>query len=477
MSFRPPRDCGGAPAVMTAGRRGMTRNAICGLVLAAITLGGCGTAPPPPIQSVAAFDLPPMRRFPAQPARPPARSNAEMADDFADLAFQLESGRDLPVFSRFEGPIRVRMTGEAPLTAREDLARLLARLRAEAGLDIRAAAAGESAEITVGFLPRRVMQARVPRAACFVAPRVGSWEEYRRARRADLDWTTLTRRERATIFIPNDTAPQEIRDCLHEELAQALGPLNDLYRLPDSVFNDDNIHTVLTGFDMLMLRVTYAPELKSGMSPGAVTGAVPRILARLNPRGQSGPATRPTETPRAYITAIETALGPGTGAERRQSAAREAVAIAEAQGWNDARAGFAWLALGRLSLSRDPLGSEGAFRQAEAIYAARPALALQRAHVDMQLAAFALSAGRADEVIFRTGRAAPQAAAAENAALLASLLMVRAAALDLAGRTSEAREVRLDSLGWARYGFGSDAEVRDRLAGIEALVPRTKTRP
>jgi len=34
-------------------------------------------------------------------------------------------------------------------------------------------------------------------------------------------------------------SPQEVRDCLHEELAQALGPLNDLYRLPDSVFNDD----------------------------------------------------------------------------------------------------------------------------------------------------------------------------------------------------------------------------------------------
>lgn len=46
------------------------------------------------------------------------------------------------------------------------------------------------------------------------------------------------------MFIPNDTSAQEIRDCLNEELAQALGPLNDLYRLSDSVFNDDNMHTV-----------------------------------------------------------------------------------------------------------------------------------------------------------------------------------------------------------------------------------------
>ena len=52
-----------------------------------------------------------------------------------------------------------------------------------------------------------------------------------------------------------------MRDCLHEELAQALGPLNDLYRLPNTVFNDDNFHSVLTGFDMTILRATYAPGL------------------------------------------------------------------------------------------------------------------------------------------------------------------------------------------------------------------------
>ena len=104
-------------------------------------------------------------------------------------------------------------------------------------------------------------------------------------------------------------------------------------------------------------------------------------------------------------------------------------------------------------------------------------LALQRAHTDMQLSAFALSAGRIGEVLTRTARAAPVAAHAENAALLASLLMVRAEALDLDGRPSEARQVRLDSLGWARYGFGSDTEVRERLAGIAALVPVMTMRP
>lgn len=445
--------------------------------VAALLLTGCGVPPSdgPERLATTISDLPPMRRFPATPASPPTRSNAEMAQDFVDLSFELESGRPLPLFTRFEEPIRVRMTGMAPSTAAEDLGRLLARLRAEAGIDI-TPVTDDRAQITVEFLPRKVMQRLVPRAACFVAPRVASWDDYRRARRADLDWATLTRRDRAAIFIPNDTAPQEVRDCLHEELAQALGPLNDLYRLPDSVFNDDNIHTVLTGFDMLILRATYAPELHSGMTSSEVAARLPDILARLNPAGERGPAARPDPTPRAYSEAIETALGPGTFGGRRREAARQAVEIAQSHGWRDARAGFAWLALGRLSLGHDTETAALAFHEAAAIYESQPDLALQSAHSDMQLSAFALSSGRAEEVILRTNRALPLAAKAENAALLASLLMVKAEALDLVGRSSEAQQVRLDSLGWARYGFSSDAEVAARLLNIAALSPATRMR-
>ena len=123
-----------------------------------------------------------------------------------------------------------------------------------------------AASITVEFIPGSDLHAFAPDAACFAAPRVGSWADYRRATAADLDWTTYQHRRQAAIFIPTGVAPQEVRDCLHEELAQTLGPLNDLYRLPDSVFDDDNIQTILTGFDMLMLRATYAPELAPGMS-------------------------------------------------------------------------------------------------------------------------------------------------------------------------------------------------------------------
>jgi hypothetical protein len=306
-----------------------------------------------------------------------------------------------------------------------------------------------------------------------VAPRVSSWSEYRAARRSDrVDWGKLEWREQMAVFVPSDTSPQEVRDCLHEELAQALGPLNDLYELSDSVFNDDNFHTVLTGFDMLVLRLHYAPELANGMDRAEVAARLPGLLARMNPAGNfpGGALTEPT--PRAWIEAIEAALGPRSNPVERRIAAERALLIARAEGWRDARLGFSWFALGRLSLADEIDLAVIALAEAAQVYRALPDAGIHLAHIDMQMAAFALSAGQPEEALRLVRRAKPAAQAAENAALLASLMMIEAEALDMQGRTADAQAVRLDSLGWARYGFGAEAEVQARLTEIAVLSPR-----
>jgi hypothetical protein len=147
------------------------------------------------------------------------------------------------------------------------------------------------------------------------------------------------------------------------------------------------------------------------------------------------------------------------------------VTIARNAGWDDTRLGFSFFALGRLTLSRDVERSVQAFQTAAAIFERAAPGGIQSAHVDMQMAAFSLSAGRADEALRLTSRALPAATRAENAALLATLQMIRAEALDDVGRTAEARAVRLDSLGWGRYGFGSNAAVGARLSEVAALSP------
>ena len=401
---------------------------------------------------------------------PGGHGRAELAATFMDLTFRLESGRSLPGLSRFEGPITVALTGDVPGSAEPDLAALLARLRAEAGLDITAVSPGVPAAITIEFRPKAELRRIAPTAACFVVPNVGSLAEYRVARgTAAVDWATVTRRSRAAVFIPADTSPQEVRDCLHEEMAQAIGPLNDLYRLSDSVFNDDNFHAVLTPFDMLMLRATYAPELASGMTEAQVAARIGSVFARLSP-GAGRTGVDLSATPKAWTQAIETALGAGKPVATRRAAAERALSLARSRGWQDGRLAFSHFAAGRLLVGSNRARAVREFTAASAIYARLPGGAVQVAHIDMQLAAIALAAGQPDQALRFADRAIPVVHAAENQALLATLLLLKAEALDHLGQTAAADRLRLDSLAAARYGFGSETVIRARRDEIAALA-------
>lgn len=420
--------------------------------------------------------LPPMKVFSVPRPQPVLASNADLTRDFMDLAMGLESGRPLEIFTRFEGPITVRLTGNVQPTVPSDLDRLLFRLRNEAGIAISVTESPE-ANITINAVSRAEIQRFLPQAACFVVPNVSTLPEYRQARRSNkVNWGKITERSRLAIFLPNDSSPQEARDCLHEELAQALGPLNDLYRLSNSVFNDDNVHTVLTGYDMLILRAYYDPVLRNGMSRAEVMSRLPGLFARLNPRGEDLPARRAVRTPRPWIDAIQTALGPGASPPARRAAATEALSIASAMGWQDHRRGFTHYAMGRILQSTDPEAARAQFLQADIYFARTPDTRLHRAYVASQLAAYALTEDNPDAALTLTGLSIDLAVQHENAALLSTLLMLRAEALDLAGRVSAGADVRLDSLGWARYGFGSDWSVRAKLREIGALNPLNRAR-
>ncbi|MBE1284625.1 MAG: DUF2927 domain-containing protein [Rhodobacteraceae bacterium] len=447
-------------------------------VVATLSLAACDTVPfedTPTRAQIADSTLPPMKAFPQAHPSAPTRSNGNIAADFLDLHFKLESGRELPLFTRFEGPITIRVTGDPPPSLNNDLSKLLARLRSEAQINISQVSSGE-ANITIQAVSRREIRKALPQAACFVVPNVSSLKEFRRDRhKAKTNWGLLTERSRLGVFIPNDGSPQEIRDCLHEELAQALGPLNDLYRLSDSVFNDDDTHAVLTGFDMLILRATYAPELRSGMPKGTVAARLPQILARMNPQGINVPTVPVSPTPRGWVENVQVALGPGTEPEDRRRAANAAANTAQSLGWTDHRRAFSHSMLGRMTQGYD---SDLAIRhyQTAMYYLERtPGTRVHQAHIATRLAAYEISRGNGDAALQRLRPHLSVAAQAENAVLLSTLMLLQAEALDLVNRPDEARVVRLDSLGWARYGFGSDWAVRAKMQEIAALNPKHKT--
>ena len=441
-----------------------------------LLVNACVPASHPGVVTRAAFEspsssLPAMKSFTAHYPQAAPRSNNDLSLDFIELAFRMESGKDLRVLTRFEGPITIRVIGAPPSTLGPDLTRLISRLRSEARIDISPTKAAD-ANITIEAVSRSKIRQVLPEAACFVAPNVSSIDEYKKVRRnAQTNWSLMTTRKRIAIFLPNDASPQEVRDCLHEEVAQALGPLNDLYRLPDSVFNDDNVHTVLTGFDMMILRAYYDPALRSGMTRGQVSNALPGIFARINPRGTSTKARFVTRTPREWNLAVQGALGPGRSDGQRQDAAYSAIKIAQSLGWQDHRRAFAHYAMGRALQSGDQEAAHKQYQLAELFYSRNPGTDLHRAYVATQLGAYAIATGDGAEALRLIGPHIETARRRENAALLSTLLLLRAEALELENRVAEAQLVRLDSLGWARYGFGSDWAVRAKMREIASLNP------
>ena len=146
-------------------------------------------------------------------------SNNDLALDFTELSLRLESGRDLPVFTRFEQPITVRVTGGPPSSLGSNLTKLLRGMQTEANIKISQTSANAPANVTIQAVSRAEIRRALPHAACFVVPDISSINEYRSARRtAKTNWANLKKREQLAIFLPTDASPQEVHDCLHEEL-------------------------------------------------------------------------------------------------------------------------------------------------------------------------------------------------------------------------------------------------------------------
>lgn len=448
------------------------------VIAAALLLTACGTAPPSAGPEPADLSLQ-TRAITSQalfgPPRPFAaeRSNAQIAKDVLELGFRLESGREIPHFSRFEGPVTLSLQGQIPPLALIETDRLLARMRAEAGLDIRRVEA--KGRVIVEFVPRAQMRRVVRDAACFVLPNIADWASFRANPRADaLDWTRVVERQRALVIAPADGTVQEMRDCLHEEIAQAVGPLNDLFRIGESVMNDDNFQTILTGFDMLVLRLWNDPALRPGMTRAEVAERLPAILARLNPRGERTARALPLDpvpTPRDWTDAIEDALR-ATSNRTSFRHARRALAIALEQGWQDERLAFSLFLAARFAPPGDGQQALDALVLAHRIYQIRPGTQAHSAHVSLHLAAQSLATGQHDLVLRLTERAMVAARRTENGALLSSLMLLRAQAMEAKGNRAEAEELRREAVPFALFGFGTKDAAERRAREVAALGHR-----
>jgi hypothetical protein len=222
---------------------------------------------------------------------------------------------------------------------------------------------------------------------------------------------------------------------------------------------------------MLILRATYSPALRSGMSRTEVAARLPRILSTLNPAGDGIPGRPQIGTPRAWIDAIQTALGPGSSTAQREAAIARALQVAAEARLDDHRRAFGHYIAGRMIQAEDPDLAQRHYATAQSYYDRTQGTELHQAYLSAQMAAHAISRGDGRAALARIGPALAAARDAENAGLLATLMLLQAEAFTVTGNIEAARAVRLDSLGWARYGFGPDWAVRAKMREIAALNP------
>ena len=390
------------------------------------------------------------------------RSNSVMTQEFLDLVFMTETGNAVPELLKYNKEIRVSL-GPSLSQYRQDLEKILQTIRRGSGVDIRLANGG--AQIHIQQIPARVMNRNFPTAACVVASGVGSWAAFQRGE--SRRWSSQRQLGKSTIFIPDDAPPYIVRACLNEEIGQALGPVNDLYYVADTIFNDDNVHSRLTDFDLLMLRVLYDARLPAGIGRAAAGPIVERILQDINPDGRR--AGSPHIPNPQWQQHIVTAITGSNSRSTRATAAQQAVTAARRSG--DHRLAYSLLIYGRLKLGGAPHLAGPAFEESyDLLMDQLGPNNLRTALAAMHVAAMALATKQYQKTLDITTVALATARRHEDAVLVAGIQSIRALAFGALGLDDDAARARLDSLAQARYAFGADAErialAQEQIAGL-----------
>ncbi len=217
-------------------------------------------------------------------ASPNSAADAVFADLFVRLHFDLERGAPRQSSSFWPAPVFVQ-PDSAMAVYWPFLDRYLATLRSKSKAPVTltrtppvgAAVLHVRAGAAIG------MRRRLGPAVCVAFP--GDWQWADLADALDRDeppsWRAPGQIRSATVFVPDRAPPWLARACIMEEIAQAFGPAGDFFWLTGSIFNDDNVRLAPSAFDLLMVRLAFAPELRTGLSRKAARAAAMKALDRI----------------------------------------------------------------------------------------------------------------------------------------------------------------------------------------------------
>ncbi|SEG81917.1 DUF2927 domain-containing protein [Marinobacterium lutimaris] len=203
-----------------------------------------------------------------------------IVDSLIEVALRSEYGRDPMRLRKWAEPVRVQVEHRVgdPALHNELVDAQLSQLADITGHSIRRVNGGGNVELVLlrqtelAAFWRQKTGEPVPRGALCLA-RI---------------WTDgQSRIQRALIAIPVDRARERGRlvSCIVEELTQILGLPNDSEKVFPSIFNDKSTDQLLTGLDLVLLRLLYDPRLEPGMGPDELRSRAKTVLTELTASG------------------------------------------------------------------------------------------------------------------------------------------------------------------------------------------------
>jgi len=426
------------------------------LLIAVLCLAACAVRTEP-YRTAARPDDP--RYGTALPAGHTAYDNQSLADLFVLLSHGLEYGAFRPGLQRFEAPVRLGITGPGSAPYAPFVDSFLVEIAARASIDIRRGPPPHN--LLVRFVPGEEFLPRTSNQ-CVVVFGQPTWQAFLADPGAYTGLVTgdLDRQTAMGVPIPDTLEPYRVRECLLEEIPQALGLANDLYGLGPSVFNDDNAHTWPTALDYLMLRVLYDRRLRSGLTQPETRRIARRILDEINPAGRDAPALAPIRQRafrdwRARLQGLDRA-GPIQGLREARRIAADARAKAP---------GTAYDCTGAQTLAA--LAGDAGAEDAPALTEAALAICA-RAHGpdDLRIAELRLGRVFAHLRAERFGSARQEAEAILPVFLahgLDGLVAITMIALVAAAQGLDdpawSRDMLRQAAAWSAYAFGADHDV------------------
>jgi hypothetical protein len=207
-------------------------------------------------------------------------TDAEIVDGFFRIVFGAEfhvSGR-VDRIRKYEMPVRVYAESRAKPDRRKQVAAVVDDIRSKIRhLDIAMADRRKDANVTVTLVRDRDIEKTIRRfyGREQAARIVKSLEPQCLSgfRKDD-----LFRIQHSDVIIVVDAGEFIFRDCIYEELLQALGPINDDNELPWTMFNDEVQMGYFDIYDQYLLNILYDPRIRAGMTKEQVKELLPQIL-------------------------------------------------------------------------------------------------------------------------------------------------------------------------------------------------------